>query len=61
MVVATARDAADLLAPLFADLDGERIAVLHLDGARRVIDLDAFPVAQVDGSRCRWPRSSRRR
>ena len=48
MVVATARDAAELLAPLFAGLEGERLAVLHLDGARRVLAVDAHPVSERD-------------
>jgi DNA repair protein RadC len=48
MAVATARDAAELLAPLFADLDGERLAVLHLDGGRRVIAVDAHAVTERD-------------
>lgn len=48
MVVATARDAAALLAPLFADTPGERLAVLHLDAGRRLIAIDAFPVAGPD-------------
>jgi len=48
MVVATARDAAELLAPLFADLAGERIAVLYLDGGQRVIAVDAHAVAERD-------------
>lgn len=48
MVVATARDAAELLAPLFAGLDGERLAVLYLDGGRRVIAVDALPATESD-------------
>jgi len=32
MFIGTARDAADLLRPLFEDLSGERLAILHLDG-----------------------------
>lgn len=48
MVVATARDAAELLAPLFADTDGEKLAVLHLDAGRRVLALDAHAVAGAD-------------
>jgi DNA repair protein RadC len=48
MVVATARDAADLLAPLFADMEGEKLAVLHLDGGRRIIAVDAHPATGAD-------------
>ena len=48
MAIVTARDAADLLAPLFADAEGERLAVLHLDRERRVLAVDAHPVAQAD-------------
>jgi len=39
--VATARDAADLLEPLFAGASGETLAVLHLDGGQEVLALDA--------------------
>jgi DNA repair protein RadC len=41
MIVATANDAAELFGPIFADAraEGERLAVAHLDGDRRVIDL----------------------
>ena len=40
MIIRTARDAADLFGPLFADsAQGERLAVAHLDAARRLIDL----------------------
>jgi DNA repair protein RadC len=51
MAILTARDAADLLAPLFADADaeGEKLAVLHLDGAREVIAIDLHPAAEWDG------------
>jgi len=48
MAIVTARDAADLLAPLFADAGGERLAVLHLDRERRVLAVDAYPVAEAD-------------
>ncbi len=40
MIVATARAAADLLAPLFAEARGERLAVAHLDAGRRLLALD---------------------
>ena len=46
--IVSARDAADLLAPLFADAEGERLAVLHLDGERRLIALDTHDVAGAD-------------
>lgn len=48
MVVATARDAADLLAPLFAETEGEKLAVLHLDAGRRIIAVDAHPATGED-------------
>jgi DNA repair protein RadC len=48
MVVATARDAAALLAPLFADVEGEMLAVLHLDADRHIIAVDAHEVAGAD-------------
>jgi DNA repair protein RadC len=43
MAIVTARDAADLLAPLFADLTGELLAILHLDAARCPIAIDERP------------------
>jgi DNA repair protein RadC len=39
MMVGTAKDAADLLTPLFASREGEIVAVLHLDSARRLLGL----------------------
>jgi DNA repair protein RadC len=48
MVVATAQDAAKLLAPLFLDLGGEKLALLYLDGGRRVIAVDSHPVVERD-------------
>ena len=48
MPILTARDAADLLAPLFADLGGERLVVLHLDHGRCVLAVDQHPVAGAD-------------
>jgi DNA repair protein RadC len=48
MVVATAQDAAELLAPLFLDLGGEKLALLYLDGGRRVIAVDSHPVVEGD-------------
>jgi len=48
MPVATAKDAADLLAPLFADRHGERLVVLHLDSNRRLIEVDEHPVEAAD-------------
>ena len=44
MIIGTVRAAADLLAPLFAGAEGERLAILHLDSGRRMIALDAPPV-----------------
>jgi DNA repair protein RadC len=40
VAIVTAQDAAELLAPLFAGEAGERLAVLHLDAAQRLIALD---------------------
>ncbi|MEA3052970.1 MAG: repair protein RadC [Sphingomonadales bacterium] len=37
MFIRTASDAADLLAPIFAAAQGERIAVLHLDPGHRML------------------------
>ena len=48
MVVATAQDAAQLLAPLFLDLGGEKLALLYLDGDRRVIAIESHPVVERD-------------
>jgi DNA repair protein RadC len=48
MVVATAKDAAQLLAPLFLDLSGEKLALLYLDGDRRVIAIESHPVVERD-------------
>jgi len=45
MAIVTARDAADLLAPLFADRPGEALAVLYLDSGRGVIAVDQRTVA----------------
>jgi DNA repair protein RadC len=39
MTVDTARQAAELLAPHLAAREGESVAVLHLDSARRLIDI----------------------
>jgi len=48
VAITTARDAADLLEPLFADRSGEMLAVLHLDTERRLIALDELPTAGGD-------------
>lgn len=48
MIVATARDAADLLEPLFADAEGEKLAVLHLDPDRRMIALEEHATGELD-------------
>ena len=45
MAIATARDAADLLAPLFAAAAEERVAILYLDKDGRELALDAQPGA----------------
>lgn len=49
MIVATARAAADLLQPLFADAPGERYAVLHLDADRRLIEVAQGEAEEEDG------------
>jgi DNA repair protein RadC len=38
-IVATARDAADLVGPIFAALREEKLVVLHLDDGRRLLGL----------------------
>ena len=43
MLIGTARAAADLLGPVFADTGEERFAVLHLDAEQRLIALDEWP------------------
>jgi DNA repair protein RadC len=48
MPVATARDAADLLAPLFAESEREKLVVLHLDSNRRLIEVDEHPAGAAD-------------
>jgi DNA repair protein RadC len=48
MIVDTARAAADLLAPVFAGAQGEKLAVLHLDEARKLIALDEHDVGGED-------------
>lgn len=48
MAIVTARDAADLLAPLFADFPGEMLVVLHLDGARNLLAVDQRPAPERD-------------
>jgi DNA repair protein RadC len=40
MAIVTARDAADLLAPLFADRPGETLAALYLDAGGNEIAVD---------------------
>jgi DNA repair protein RadC len=42
MTVDTARQAAELLAPHFADGGGGAVAVLHLDPERELIDISLF-------------------
>ena len=38
-IVRTARDAAELVRPMFVELRAEKLAVLHLDGERRLLGL----------------------
>jgi len=40
VAIVTARDAADLLEPLFADASGEALAIVHLDAAQCLIAID---------------------
>jgi len=44
MIVDTARAAADLLAPLFADAGREKLAVLHLDKDRALIAIEEHDI-----------------
>jgi DNA repair protein RadC len=44
MIVDTARAAADLFAPVFAGSPGEKLAVLHLDEARKLLALDEHDI-----------------
>jgi DNA repair protein RadC len=50
MIVATARDAAELFGPCFAEGAGagETLAIAHLDGARRLIELVVVPPEAPD-------------
>jgi len=48
MIVATARAAADLLAPVFVDAVGEKLAVLYLDAERRMIAREEHAVSGHD-------------
>ena len=48
MIIGTARDAADLLEPLFAEARCEKLAVLHLDSERRMLALDEKLVESRD-------------
>ena len=50
MIVATARDAAELFGPCFAQAEGkgETLAIAHLDGARRLIELVVVPAEAAD-------------
>jgi len=50
MPIATAKDAADLLAPLFVEGAEEKLVVLYLDSARRLIEVDEHPVGGADGT-----------
>jgi DNA repair protein RadC len=44
MIVGTARDAADLLQPLFADARSEKLVILLLDAERRMIRIEEHPL-----------------
>ena len=48
MAVATARAAAELLAPRFAGAEGEKLAVLHLDDGRRTLGIEEHAAAGLD-------------
>ena len=43
MLVATARQAADLLAARFGAGEAEKLVVLHLDAGKRLIGVDEYP------------------
>ena len=43
VIVGSAREAADLLGPRFAQAEGEKLVILHLDGERRVIAVAEQP------------------
>ena len=45
MAVATARAAADLLAPRFAGVEGEKLAVLYLDEEQRTLGIEEHAAA----------------
>ena len=47
MIIGTARDAAELLAPLFAEAGRELLAVLYLDEGRRLIGRDDRPLGSA--------------
>jgi len=47
MELRTARDAADLLAPLFAGRASETVAAMHLDVAGRVLAVSDYPGEQA--------------
>ena len=48
MIVATARDAAELLEPYLAAAPRERLIILHLDSKRRLIEVDEHDVASEE-------------
>jgi DNA repair protein RadC len=48
MIVATARDAANLLAPLFADSGGGKLVILYLDRDRRLLATGERPRRAAD-------------
>lgn len=48
MIVDTARAATELLAPLFAGAEGEKLAVLHLDDKKKLIALDEHELGGGD-------------
>ena len=43
MLIATARDAAELLAPHFAGAEDEKLVALHLDAERHALGVDEYP------------------
>lgn len=48
MLIRTASDAADVLAPLFSSAGGERIAVAHLDPGHRLLGLTLEEQGSLD-------------
>jgi len=48
MLIRTAADAVDILSPIFATAEGERVAVVHLDPAQRMLAVTLEEQGSVD-------------